>query len=87
MTLRFRNIDARVEDPVTTWPQEALLAALERGSLHDWRRIAAEIRREPWGGVAPAVEEILTPALPYGVAPLMRRVISTARSLIEQLEA
>lgn len=86
MTLKFRNIDAQVDDPVSTWPQEALLAALERGSLQDWRRIAAEIRREPSGVVAGAVEEILTYAQPYGVTPLMRRAISTARSRAEQLE-
>ena len=79
MTLSFRNIDVRVEDPVSTWPQEGLLTALERGSLRDWRRIASEIRRQPWGRVARAVEEILTYSQPYGVAPLMERVISTAR--------
>ena len=43
MTLAFRNVDASVDDPVQTWPQEALLAALERGSIGHWRRIVRAI--------------------------------------------
>ena len=80
MTLAFRNVDADVCDPVDSWPQEALQAALERGDISHWRRIVAEIRRSPWGRVARAVEEILTYARPYGVAGLMERAISSARA-------
>ena len=79
MTLPFRNVDASVSDPVSRWPQEALQAALERGDLSHWRRIAAEIRAWPWGPVARAVEEILTYSRPYGVAGLMERAIEAAR--------
>lgn len=80
MTLEFRNVDAEVSDPVSTWPQEAMLAALERGDISQWRRIAADIRRSPWGPVARSVEEILTYARPYGVAGLMERAIAQART-------
>ena len=79
MTLSFRNVDADVTDPVSSWPQEALQAALERGGISHWRRIAAEIRARPWGRVARAVEEILTYSRPYGVAGLMDRAIEAAR--------
>lgn len=79
MTLAFRNVDVDVTDPVSSWPQEALQAALERGGLTDWRRIAAEIRDWPWGRVARGVEEILTYSRPYGVAELMERAIEAAR--------
>lgn len=80
MTLAFRNVDAEVSDPVDCWPQEALQAALERGDISHWRRIAAEIRRSPWGPVARAVGEILTYSQPYGVAGLMERAIAAARA-------
>lgn len=79
MSLAFRNVDAAVSDPVDSWPQEALQAALERGDITHWRRIAAEIRARPWGRVARAVEEILSYSRPYGVAGLMDRAIAAAR--------
>lgn len=80
MTVAFRNVDASPDDPVANWPQEALAAALERGGLAVWRRIAAEIYRSPWGSVARGVEEILTYSRPYGVELLMRRTIEAART-------
>jgi hypothetical protein len=50
--LKFRNLDASPEDPVETWPFEGILAAVERGTLPDWHRLAAAIRADPWGPVA-----------------------------------
>ena len=55
--LRFRNIDASPDDPVETWPFEGILAAVERGTLPDWRRLATAIRTDPWGPVARQVLE------------------------------
>lgn len=80
MTLAFRNVDAQVSDPVTSWPLEALQAALERGDISHWRRVVAAIRSSPWGPVARGVEEILTYSRPYGVAGLMERAIADARA-------
>ena len=79
MTVSFRNVDASATDPVPTWPEEALVIALERGGVQTWRRIAAEIYRSPWGPVAREVEGILTYSQPYGTAPLMRDTIDKAR--------
>ena len=79
MTPAFRNVDGDVSNPVGSWPQEALQSATERGDISHWRRIAAEIRRSPWGPVARAVEEILTYSRPYGVAGSMERAIAAAR--------
>ena len=42
--LKFRNLNASPEDPVETWPFEGVLAAVERGTLPDWRRLAQAIR-------------------------------------------
>lgn len=80
MALTFRNLVTDPADPVSTWPTEAVQTALERGDLGDWRRLAAEIRCEPWGRTAHQVEEVLTHARPYGIAEVMELVIERARA-------
>lgn len=75
----FRNVNAPPDQPVSEWPLEAIQTALERGSLFDWRRLAAETQERPWGHVARSIEEVLTYSRPYGVPPLMERVIASAR--------
>lgn len=81
--LAFRNVDASPDDPVAEWPVEAIQTALERGSLRHWRRLAGEIRAEPWGPVARRVEAVLTYSRPYGIAEAMERVIADARETTE----
>ncbi len=84
--LAFRNVSASPDNPVGQWPQEAIQAALERGSLSHWRRLARAIRAEPWGPVARRVEEALTYSRPYGVAKAMERILSRAREAAEASE-
>ncbi len=78
--VRFRHVTTNPDDPVSTWPTEAVHAALERGDLDDWGRLTAEIGREPWGRTARQVEEVLSFDRPYGVAELMDEVIARARA-------
>ena len=78
--LRFRNVDADPAGPVEDWPDEALEIALDRGSLSDWRRVAASIRADPWGRVARSVERIAARGEHYGIDPLMLRVVARARA-------
>lgn len=80
MSLKFRNVDASPDSPVEQWPTEAVLTALERGSLRHWRRLARAIRDDPWGPVARRVEQALKVNRPYGVAELMERAIELART-------
>lgn len=86
MTLSFRNVEGEPSDPVSSWPYEALVTAIERGTVTDWARISAEIAREPWGEVARQVEEYLEYADPYGVGPLLRRAVDRARSCSAERE-
>ena len=79
--LKFRNVDAAPDDPVETWPFEGILAAVERGTLPDWRRIAAAIRADPWGPVAQQVLEAVRLSHPYGTAELLEGVVARAREL------
>lgn len=80
MTLAFRNVDADPADPVRTWPFEALVTAIERGSVRDWARISVALKRDPWGDVARAVEDYLSYADRSGATQLFRRVIDQARA-------
>jgi DNA-binding transcriptional regulator YiaG len=84
--LRFRNLTADPTDPVTTWPTEGVIAALERGSLTDWRRIAAAVRADPWGPTARRLEAALDAVQPYGVGALMQHVLERARADAEAAE-
>lgn len=86
MSVQFRNVTADPHDDVESWPYEALVTALERGGLQEWRRIAAAINAQPWGNVARAIEAHLGYARPYGVAPLMERAIAAARGRAETEE-
>jgi Helix-turn-helix len=84
--LKFRNIAASPDDPVETWPFEGILAAVERGTLPDWRRLAAAIRSDPWGPVAQQVLEAVRLCHPYGTAELLEGVVSRARQLAADSE-
>jgi DNA-binding transcriptional regulator YiaG len=77
--LRFRNVDASPDDPVETWPFEGILAAVERGTLPDWRRLANAIGADPWGPVAQQVLEAVHLSHPYGTAELLEGVVARAR--------
>jgi DNA-binding transcriptional regulator YiaG len=86
MPLAFRNLNVDPSEPVAQWPTEAVQAALERGDLADWRRLAAEVDRAPWGRTARQIEEVLSHSRPYGVAELMESVVARARARAERRE-
>jgi transcriptional regulator with XRE-family HTH domain len=86
MPLAFRNLTIDPSDPVATWPTEAVQAALERGDLGDWHRLATEVVRQPWGRTARQLEEVLTYSRPYGVAEAIEAVIARARARAERRE-
>ncbi|MDO8145840.1 helix-turn-helix transcriptional regulator [Isoptericola sp. 178] len=77
--LRFRNIDASPEDPVSSWGIEGLSTALERGYLPHWQRIARAVRDEPHGTVARQLETALTVVEPNGATALLSAVLAQAR--------
>jgi len=79
--LKFRNIDASPDGPVETWPFEGILAAVERGTLPDWSRLATAIQADPWGPVAQQVLEAIHLSHPYGTAELLEAVVARARKL------
>ncbi|MBL6633660.1 MAG: XRE family transcriptional regulator [Thermoleophilia bacterium] len=87
MPLAFRNVDVSPADPVTTWPYEALVTAMERGLVADWQPVIAEVRRRPWGPVARAVDDYCAaPAAEPDAAAFFRLVVARARSDAEAAE-
>lgn len=80
--LAFRNVD--VPGPhVALWPYEAIVTAIERGTIGDWATLTKAIATAPWGEVARQVEEYLGYADEPGVAALLRRRIARARAEAE----
>lgn len=75
----LRNVRFDPAGPVSDWSAEVIETVLDRGSLSDWRLIAAEIQRMPWGRVARQVAEIVSWSEHYGVDELMSAVIDRAR--------
>lgn len=86
MTLAFRNVDVDPDAPLDTWPYEALVTLVERGSVTHWARLTAHLKADPWGVVARQVEEYLGYERPVGLAVLLERTIAGARATAEQRE-
>jgi DNA-binding transcriptional regulator YiaG len=79
----FRNVDFDPSLRVEDWPVEELETVMDRGSLSDWRRLAAAIRRDPWGPVARNIADLAEPGAHYGVDALMLNVIRRAREQVD----
>jgi len=86
MALQFKNVNASPDDPVRTWPYEALVTALEIGLVPDWQPIFAELKRDPWGPASRKIERYLDYAPTTGVASLFRLAIDRARANTEAAE-
>jgi hypothetical protein len=76
---QWRWCTASPDDPVESWPFEGILAAVERGTLPDWRRLVKVIQSDPWGPVAQQVLEAIRLSHPYGTAELLEGAVGRAR--------
>ena len=80
MTVTAQPTSAPHDDrPVEFWPTSAIRAALDNDDLATWQRIAAAIKRDPFGRTARQVEEVLATARPYGVSTALTEVLDKAR--------
>jgi DNA-binding transcriptional regulator YiaG len=86
MPVVFRNVDARWEDPVTTWPYEALVTTLERGLVSDWQPVLREIAAHPWGKTARRVEKYLSYSEPEGLNIFFAAALQRARDNADRAE-
>jgi DNA-binding transcriptional regulator YiaG len=86
MPLQFRNIDVSPDALVTEWGVEGLLAAIDRGTLADWRRIRRAIDIDPWGDVARDLEDALAIAEDRGAGAVLRESLARSRRRLEAAE-
>jgi hypothetical protein len=68
---------------VKTWPFEGTLAAIERGTLPNWRRLAQAIAVDPWGSVAQQVLGAIQMSRPYGTTELLEGVVARRKLAAE----
>jgi hypothetical protein len=71
---------------VEFWPTAALRSALQSGDIDTWKRIAAALKRDPYGRTARQVEEILEGARPFGISKALWEVLERARTHLEANE-
>jgi hypothetical protein len=74
------------EQPVEFWPTSAIRSALQGGDIGTWKRIAAALKRDPYGRTARQVEEVLEGTQPYGISKALWEVLERARSHLEANE-
>ena len=86
MPVVFRNVDARWEDPVVTWPYEALVTTLERGLVSDWQPVLHEMKANPWGKTARRVEKYLSYQQLAGLNLFFAAALQRARDTAETRE-
>ena len=74
------------EQPVEFWPTSAIRSALQGGDIDTWKRIAAALKRDPYGRTARQVEEVLEGTRPYGISKALWEVLERARAHLEANE-
>ena len=74
------------DQPVEFWPTSAIRSALQGGDIDTWKRIAAALKRDPFGRTARQVEEVLDGTRPYGISKAMWEVLERARTHLEANE-
>lgn len=80
-----RHFDDR-DQPVELWPTAAIRSALDGGEIATWKRIAAALKRDPYGRTARQVEEVLEGVRPYGISKALWEVLDRARTHLEANE-
>ncbi|OBF91164.1 hypothetical protein A5791_15510 [Mycobacterium sp. 852002-51163_SCH5372311] len=77
---------AHVDQAVELWPTSAIRSAMQSGDIDTWKRIAAALKRDPYGRTARQVEEVLSGTRPYGISKALAEVLERARMHLETNE-
>ncbi|HEX4559448.1 MAG TPA: XRE family transcriptional regulator [Mycobacterium sp.] len=72
--------------PVEFWSTSAIRSALQGGDIETWKRIAAALKRDPYGRTARQVEEVLDGTRPYGISKALWEVLERARAHLDANE-
>jgi hypothetical protein len=71
---------------VEFWSTSAIRSALQGGDIQTWKRIAAALKRDPYGRTARQVEEVLDGTRPYGISKALWEVLERARAHLDANE-
>ena len=74
------------DQPVEFWATAAIRSAMQGGDIDTWKRIAAALKRDPYGRTARQVEEVLEGTRPYGISKALWEVLERARTHLEANE-
>jgi hypothetical protein len=74
------------DQPVEFWPTATIRSALQGGDIDTWKRIAAALKRDPYGRTARQVEEVLEGTRPYGISKALWEVLDRARTHLDANE-
>ncbi|TVS83908.1 XRE family transcriptional regulator [Mycobacterium helveticum] len=74
------------DQPVEFWSTAAIRSALQGGDIATWKRIAAALKRDPYGRTARQVEEVLEGTRPSGISRALGEVLERARTHLEANE-
>lgn len=65
--------------PGYEWTVPAVEDVLDRGTLSDWRELAAAIRQDPWGPYAVSLERVVAHTRMYGTTRLWQDFLDRVR--------
>src|SRR6201995_5801963 len=71
---------------VEFWSTSAIRSALQGGDIDTWKRIAAALKRDPYGRTARQVEEVLEGTRPSGIAKALWEALAGAPPPVESKE-
>lgn len=78
--MKHRHLEILPGTPTVDLPSAAIVELLERGDLDDWRPLAAEVARAPFGPLATRVAGLLDDFPMYGTSPMWRAFIDRCRA-------
>jgi DNA-binding XRE family transcriptional regulator len=78
--MKHRHLEIPPGTPTKALPSAAIVDLLERGDLDDWRPLAVEIARDPFGPFAARLAGLLDAFPMYGTSPMWRAYIERCRA-------
>lgn len=81
--MKHRHLEYPPGTPVEERPIAAIVDALQRGDLNDWKPIAAAVARDPHGPFAARVLDLVAAYPAYGTSALWRAWIERRRAAAE----
>ena len=75
-----------LDQPVEFWPTADISSAMQGGDIATWKRIAAALKRDPYGRTARQVEEVLAGTRPSGISKALWEVLDRARAHLDANE-